>query len=331
MPGFWSYPHCQLCRCDLRGATEDICDQSTSRCFCKENVDGDYCDQCKPDAYYLEEQNGLGCTKCFCFGTTDRCTSSNLRTVQILAMDEGWKMVSLLFTEKHMEVHPISEEHVKIEYDSAKVKAKQPKRSAETSANFIMYYSLPKQYLGNRITSYGAVLRYKLKSSVDDRSQDPTGIVAADLVLSGNNITIIHEHIEQPTIDDPFEFTTKLTEREFRHLNGHDVSREQLMMVLVRLEAIFVRATYFEPISEVYIDNVLLDKAIEGRRLADAPRALTVEQCNCPQNYRGTSCEVFLLCPITTKSNRQSLCSIGVRPRILPSTDRSLLGILFAV
>lgn len=64
-PGFAHYPYCQLCRCDIRGATEDICDQGTARCFCKENVYGEFCDQCKPDAYYLEENNPLGCTKCF--------------------------------------------------------------------------------------------------------------------------------------------------------------------------------------------------------------------------------------------------------------------------
>ena len=203
-------------------------------------------------------------------------------------------MVSLLFTEKHMEVHPISEEHIKIEYESGRVKSKQPTKSQDSDSHLIMYFSLPEEYLGNRITSYGGVLGYKLHNKVENKNDDPTGIVAADLIFSGNNITIIHEHIEQPTMEDPFQFTTKLTEKEFRHLNGHDVSREQMMMVLVNLNAIFIRATYFEPISEIYLDNVLLDKAVEGRRIADAPRSLTVEQCNCPQNYKGTSCEVCL-------------------------------------
>lgn len=210
-------------------------------------------------------------------------------------MDNDWKVVSLLFTEKHMEVHKISEEHARVDYELGRVKSKQPIRSPDSSANIIMYFSLPEQYLGNRITSYGGFLRYKLHNTLESGRSDSTGIVAADLVLSGNNLTIIHEHIEQPTIEEPFVFTTKLTEREFRHLNGHDVSREQMMMVLVRLESIYIRGTYFEPISEVYVDNVLLDKAVEGRRLQDAPRSLTVEQCNCPPNYRGTSCEVWLL------------------------------------
>ncbi|CAG2159955.1 unnamed protein product [Oppiella nova] len=292
--GFWSYPHCQLCKCDLRGATENICDQRTSRCYCKENVDGEYCDQCKRDSYNLEESNVLGCTKCFCFGTTDRCNPSSLVTIQILDMDKGWKVVTLLFTDTmHMEVHPISRDHVKVEYESGgRVKAKQPAlRPTDSSANFILYFSLPEEYLGNRITSYGGVLRYKLHNTVDREKSDATGMVAADLVLEGHNITIIHEHIEQPTLDDPFEFNTTLVEREFRHLNGHEVTREQMMMVLVALDAIYIRGTYFEPISEIYVENVLLDKGVEGRRIAGAPKASTVEQCVCKPNYRGTSCE----------------------------------------
>ncbi|XP_054153409.1 laminin subunit alpha-like [Oppia nitens] len=289
--GFWSYPHCQYCRCDLRGTTDDICDQSTSRCFCKDNVDGEYCDQCKPDSYYLEENNVLGCTKCFCFGTTDRCTSSSLKTIQLSAMDVGWKVVTLLFTEKYMRVHSVSDQHASVEYESGKIKSKQPTVTAsDTTDNIILYYSLPEQYLGNRITSYGGLLRYKILNN-NKNSLDSTSFGAADLVLEGNNITIIHEHIEQPAIDETFEFRAKIIEREFRHLNGHDVSREQLMMVLVKLKAIYIRGTYFDPISEIVLENVLLDKSVDGKRMSDAPRSFTVEQCICPPNYKGTSCE----------------------------------------
>jgi hypothetical protein len=212
-------------------------------------------------------------------------------------MDEGWKPVSLLFTLQHMEVHPISAEHVKLEHVDGKVKSTQPNQQrgdATNTVNLILYFAVPKDYLGNRITSYGGTLKYSLHNTVESNGET-TGIVAADLVLSGNNITLIHEHIEQPTAEEPFEFTTKLIEKEFRHLNGHEVSREQMMMVLVNLDAIYIRGTYFEPISEIFLDNVLLDKGVEGRRIANAPRSLTVEQCNCPPNYKGTSCEVIVL------------------------------------
>ncbi|GBO40927.1 Laminin-like protein epi-1, partial [Araneus ventricosus] len=80
--GYWAFPHCQLCNCDLRGSTESICDEESARCYCKDNVYGDSCDQCKPGTFYLEEVNPLGCTKCFCFGTTDRCSSGYLFITQ---------------------------------------------------------------------------------------------------------------------------------------------------------------------------------------------------------------------------------------------------------
>lgn len=76
--GYWAFPHCQLCNCDLRGTKDDICNPDNAKCDCKENVHGESCDQCKPGTFFLEENNPLGCTKCFCFGTTDRCSSGYL-------------------------------------------------------------------------------------------------------------------------------------------------------------------------------------------------------------------------------------------------------------
>ena len=292
--GFWSHPFCQLCRCDIRGTTEDICDQTTSRCFCKANVYGEYCDTCKPDAYNLEENNPLGCTKCFCFGTTDRCTSSTYKLIQTSAMENGWRATSLIFSDGNVVESFINSEDVNLEYSAGRIKINQPANLENSlGTSLIVYFSAPKDYLGNRVTSYGGILKYSIENVIiKNGGKDVTGLVAADLVLKGNNITLVLEHIEQPNMVEPFELSSRLIEREFRHLNGFEVSREQMMMVLVNLEAIYIRGTYFEPISSIYLRNVLLDRAIEGRRLADAPRALAVEQCNCPSNYQGTSCEV---------------------------------------
>ena len=50
---FRAFPLCQLCNCDVRGAAEEICDQETSQCYCKENVHGPSCDTCKPGTFNL--------------------------------------------------------------------------------------------------------------------------------------------------------------------------------------------------------------------------------------------------------------------------------------
>lgn len=40
--GYWAFPHCQLCNCDLRGSSEDICDEDSARCHCKVRVFKDF-------------------------------------------------------------------------------------------------------------------------------------------------------------------------------------------------------------------------------------------------------------------------------------------------
>lgn len=42
----------------------------------QENVQGPRCDQCRLGTFSLDAANPKGCTRCFCFGATDRCRSS---------------------------------------------------------------------------------------------------------------------------------------------------------------------------------------------------------------------------------------------------------------
>lgn len=52
--------------------------QVTAECFCKENVYGQACDLCKDGTFNIQEKNDEGCSKCFCFSRTTRCSSSAL-------------------------------------------------------------------------------------------------------------------------------------------------------------------------------------------------------------------------------------------------------------
>lgn len=33
--GYFQFPDCEQCECELKGSTEEICDQETAICFCK--------------------------------------------------------------------------------------------------------------------------------------------------------------------------------------------------------------------------------------------------------------------------------------------------------
>uniref|UniRef100_A0A8C2F1I2 Laminin, alpha 5 n=1 Tax=Cyprinus carpio TaxID=7962 RepID=A0A8C2F1I2_CYPCA len=91
-PGFYGYPNCRPCDCNEAGTEKDVCDSITGRCLCKENVEGSRCDQCKLGTFHLDPTNTKGCTKCFCFGATDRCHSSDKRRSEIMDM-AGWVLL----------------------------------------------------------------------------------------------------------------------------------------------------------------------------------------------------------------------------------------------
>lgn len=286
-PGFFGFPECQLCRCDIRGTTAEICDQRTAACFCKQNVNGLYCDKCKADSYHLDEANIFGCTKCFCFGNTDRCVSSSYSVIQVTTNNKDWDVLQLTVTDKYIEKKVTKKnEDYGLDYTNGKFVI----LPELTSKKQDLYISLPVEYLGNKITSYGGVLEYNINNKVNTANEN-TGIISPDIILIGKNVSIVHEHLELPERNEDFVISITLLEKEFKHLDGRPVTREQFMMVLVNLNSIFLRIKYFDPVYEITLQNIQMDVGIPGNRITGISKALNVEQCNCPPNYKGTSCE----------------------------------------
>ena len=119
---------------------------------------------------------------------------------------------------------------------------------------------------GDRIKSYGGLLSYEVENVLSDPSVAYSATNQLfDVILTGSNITIVADHFEQMLEPNtPFQYKIELLERNFRHpRTQQDVTREQFMMVLVNLDSILVRITYFKPSVEVHLINVLLDTASE--------------------------------------------------------------------
>ncbi|KAG7493356.1 hypothetical protein JOB18_007172 [Solea senegalensis] len=58
---------CVRCICNAEGTVNGgRCDDSSSSCQCKVNVEGTRCDRCKRGFFGLSDSNPLGCTKCSC-------------------------------------------------------------------------------------------------------------------------------------------------------------------------------------------------------------------------------------------------------------------------
>lgn len=74
LPYWWHKYHLKstsYSRCDPRGTTAP-CD-SSGNCFCKQNVEGDSCDRCRPGSFGLDANNPNGCLSCYCSGVSSDC------------------------------------------------------------------------------------------------------------------------------------------------------------------------------------------------------------------------------------------------------------------
>lgn len=72
---------------------------------------------------------------------------------------------------------------------------------------------------------------------------------------------------------------------------GSEVARSLMMDTLANLEYIRIIASYGKRMESTSISNVTMDTSVSFN--TGQEQAHLVEECRCPQGYKGTSCEVF--------------------------------------
>uniref|UniRef100_A0A8C9YW11 Laminin, alpha 5 n=1 Tax=Sander lucioperca TaxID=283035 RepID=A0A8C9YW11_SANLU len=263
-PGFYGYPNCRPCDCNEAGTEEEVCDSFTGQCLCKENVQGSRCDQCRVGTFHLDPTNPKGCTSCFCFGATDRCRSSDKRRIEVMNM-EGWVLLSADRQEVPVAVYPDQD---LVEADLSDV----------PDVYQDLHWHAPKTYLGDKVSSYGGYLRYRLH----------TQTMRGDVILGGIG-GVSHTGIcigTSQLCSSPYFLSSQ---GSFRHAQtGNSVSREELMMVLVGLESLQIRALHSQSAHSVSLRGAVLEAA---DNLPAGRHANNVEICMCPANYLGDSCQ----------------------------------------
>ncbi|XP_077410264.1 laminin subunit alpha-5 isoform X1 [Vanacampus margaritifer] len=275
--GFHGYPNCQPCDCNEAGTEEEVCNSFTGQCLCKENVQGSRCDQCKVGTFHLDPTNPKGCTSCFCFRATDRCRSSEKGHSEIMNM-EGWVLLSADKQEVPVNVYPDQD---LVEADLSDI----------PDVYQDLHWYAPKTYLGDKVSSYGGYLRYRLHSQTmrGDVLSPPAEPPRPDIILKGNQMTLVFLEREYSSPAEPHLGIVHMVEGSFRHAQtGNSVSREELMMVLVALESLQIRALHSQSAHSVSLRGAVLEGA---ESLSTGRHANNVELCMCPANYLGDSCQ----------------------------------------
>ncbi|KAM8949434.1 laminin subunit alpha-3 isoform 2-T2 [Lycaon pictus] len=272
--GFYHFPECIPCHCNKDGTESGVCDPGTGVCLCKENVEGTECNVCREGSFYLDPANPKGCTSCFCFGINSHCHSTHKRRAKFVDM-MGWRLET------------VDRAHIPVSFNpgsSSVVADLQELPSTVHSASWVA----PPSYLGDKVSSYGGYLAYQIKSF-----GLPGDMVLLekkpDVQLTGQHMSIIYEEPNNPRPDRLYHVRVQVVEGNFRHASSSaPVSREELMMVLSRLEDLRLRGLYFTETQRLSLSGVGLEEASDT---GSGRRAHNVEMCACPPDYTGDSCQ----------------------------------------
>ncbi|XP_056377714.1 laminin subunit alpha-3 isoform X2 [Hyla sarda] len=274
-PGYFRFPDCIPCDCNSYGTEPQICDHLTGVCLCKENTEGSRCDVCRSGSFYFDPSNAKGCIRCFCFGATDICHSSNKQWKKFVDM-RSWILETSDQTRVDVTFNPGS--------NSVVADVQELPLSVHS-----LHWAAPASFLGERISTYGGYLTYQLKSF----GLPSEGMVLLDkrpdVLLTGRQMTVVYVDPNNPLPDRQYYGRVQLVESNFRHASSNNlVSREELMMILSRLESLHIRALYFSETQRLTLGEVgLEDVTISGSGRV----ALNVEICACPPEYTGDSCQ----------------------------------------
>eukprot|EP00063_Salmo_salar_P027465 XP_014002300.1 PREDICTED: basement membrane-specific heparan sulfate proteoglycan core protein isoform X17 [Salmo salar] len=260
-------------KCDSRGTVN-----SNSRpCACKSNVVGSLCDECKSGAFHLTEENPEGCLQCFCMGVTKQCASSTWSRDQVRGGVNG-QLFSLSNSANSRTI---------TDGITQKGSSEVAYRSFSDIPNDIYYWVLPDSFRGDKVTAYGGELRYTVRYEPRQRSLVIDG--QPDVVLQGNSIFLEHFSQTKPLPRAPTTVTVTFRESAWRRADGQPCTREHLLMALADTTVFMIRATYADNMAETSLSDIQMDIAVP--RSTGNEHALEVEECACPQGYKGPSCQ----------------------------------------
>ncbi|XP_038056132.1 laminin subunit alpha-2-like [Patiria miniata] len=281
--GYFGYPYCQPCQCNLAGSRNpDACE---GPCDCKENVIGQSCDQCKSGYFNLNEEDEAGCTRCFCFGLSTVCESIPWGIEKIRDMND-W-IVTNQETSAYVTPRIAGPNMIAINHLEA--------RKQLQADNY--FWRAPRPYLGNKLTAYGGRLQFAVSYKDQPGKQaDPTTDI--DVIMEGNGISIYKNSlVVMPDTKETVVIT--MTERDWHRLapntdlgegsRGQPATQADFMSVLSGLEKLMIRAVYSSGVVESRLSDVSLETASE--EATDPGIFASIEQCTCPASYEGLSCE----------------------------------------
>uniref|UniRef100_A0A674KFP3 Heparan sulfate proteoglycan 2 n=1 Tax=Terrapene triunguis TaxID=2587831 RepID=A0A674KFP3_9SAUR len=226
------------------------------------------------------------CLACFCFGITTACHGTSRYRDQIrLRFDtpDDFKGVNVT-TPAQPGTLPLSSTQLQID------PTLQEFQLVDLSRRFLAhdsFWTLPSQFLGNKVDSYGGYLSFKVRYGLARGQSEP--VQKSNVVIVGNGQKLIYrvQVPTQPSVVNQRQI--HFIEENWQHESGAPVSRETLLLALQNLESILVQTVYDNKMASVGLSDIAMDTTT--MELTSQGVAQGVEECRCPIGYSGLSCE----------------------------------------
>nr|QYB17310.1 heparan sulfate proteoglycan [Laodelphax striatellus] len=313
------------CTCDERGSLSREC-RGNECVDCKRNVEGPRCERCRKGTFDLSADHPEGCLECFCSSVSDDCQSANLYITQIpmLIIDNNH---GFTLTDSNRE--DIISDGFKLIPQKNEIGF-----NLQNQQRSRLFWSLPREFTGNKVTSYGGNLTFSQRFNILPKGKPTTDI---DVQIVGNGISLFWRRGSDLPPDELNVQTIPLVPGDWRRLDrqqGQKVaSREDIMTVLSSIEAIIIRAAHNTDVTWTFLSDVSLDTAVP--QVTGQKKATYIESCRCPVGYQGTSCESCSpgyyrdhenQCNKCPCNNNEESCSLGSGSRVVCHCKPSFTG-----
>ncbi|KAK2193775.1 hypothetical protein NP493_5g02050 [Ridgeia piscesae] len=234
---------------------------------------------CRAPQFNAGARDRSECVPCFCFGVTDQCHSSNLYLSEVTIGNR----LSLVNRQTQQ---PLDGTFVEFVPSSREFFVQDYSRRVHGS----FFWSLPSQFLNDKLTSYGGQLHYTIQYKTPGHRRRHTFVTGPDVIMTGNGITLFHTAFDRAFSGVQQTVAVPLTESSWSvNEAGSPASRDDLMMVLQNLQSIYIKAQYARQQDSVRIGGLRLTVGVPHQ--TSRGQAHLVEQCSCPTGYTGMSCE----------------------------------------
>ena len=167
------------CSCDPRGSLDPSACLEEQYCRCRDHVEGNNCDRCRPGTFNLDASNQGGCKQCFCSGVTDECGDARL----------FWSTLRLFANMKYA-LSDRAGNFVKergILYDD--MTREMVYRLPPEEDRLVYYWQLPAEVTGNKMGAYGGNLT--VIHRVAGQEQDGA-VNSPAVVILGGGLTLVY-------------------------------------------------------------------------------------------------------------------------------------------